>query len=255
LSVKQADSNNKYMMPKRRNSFEGGGVPHPRVDSYVGTGRIEQSSRTGRIEQPLSKEVPKTPDTGKDDEPKAPVVINTRDLPVGELVQMSDYKAPESSKKEKIEKTLLNIPQALAYLGYGVTVGVAKTSLSLMDRLLARVDKFGGSMIDKSIPGVGLINGFINFTSKVFGQEKLLADLIENDAAARQKLADKMLKDFQSSQSKHEKGVDAAAKKKARQKSMQKKFGKKTAALLDGAMEMAGDNQPSPVAAPESKAA
>ena len=90
--------------------------------------------------------------------------------------------------------------------------------------------------------------------AKFFGLDKSLAEHLKKKNDAREKLAEKVFKDYRDSQKKYEVKLDAAAEKARRRKTIEDKLGKAVAeAIMDdvdaiaAAAEAKDTPQPAPV--------
>jgi len=158
---------------------------------------------------------------------------------------------------------LMGFGQPLAVGSLAVAGGYAAwklkwQSLSGVDWVARKLDKWADGLIDKKLP---VLKYIVNPTAKLldgmakfFGLDKSLAEHLKKKNDAREKLAEKVFKDYRDSQKKYEVKLDAAAEKARRRKTIEDKLGKDVAeAIMDdvdaiaAAAEAKDTPQPAPV--------
>lgn len=147
------------------------------------------------------------------------------------------WHAEKTSEKWMRRAASITTPvSALAYIGYKAVGTGVEGAMTTSDRFLSWIAELGEEQIDKSIPGMKWLNKMIGKVEKKLGLDDLLADVLEKDREARQKLLDKLLKEERDAIKKHTKEVKAK-KKKAKEKEeelkdLESKFGPETARIL-----------------------
>lgn len=125
---------------------------------------------------------------------------------------------------------------ALGYLGYKSSSWAMRWSLIFIDGLARQLDKLADKMIDKKVPFFKyLFNPLVTFldkSAKWLGIDKSLYEHLKKEREERKKLAMKLLKELRDEEKKYERKIDAAAKKKKRNKKIADALGSDVAALL-----------------------
>ncbi len=173
--------------------------------------------------------------------PKPIRVIDTNTVPESGLIRLTLEEQKEWADRPILEQGA-GLAGAMAYLGYKTASATGWKSLKVVDWIARGMDRLGDKLISKKIPFLKwIINPLATLcdkTSKWLGLDKTtLAEHLKKNAEDRKKLAEKLRKELRDTESKFERKLDDAAKKKKRKEKLTKKFGKELADVLEDEFE------------------